>query len=54
MTVAEIARRANVPVSVAIRYLSRVMGQSLTADSMIRREAAGYAILTLALEVQGN
>ncbi len=53
MTAAEIARRANMPVSVAIRYLSRVMDQSLTADSMISRKAAGYAILTLTL-VQGN
>ncbi len=53
MTVAEIARRANGSVLAAIRYLSTVMRRSITAESVISRETAGFAILTLALESQG-
>ncbi len=49
MTIAELARRAQVSVDVAVRELSRITGQTLTPDSTLSTDIAGTAILLLAL-----
>lgn len=49
MTIAEIAKRANVPTSAAVKELSRIMGQPLTEQDTISAETAGYAILILVI-----